>query len=110
MKNVLIISLAVAAFGISATSTYADDTHHPQAEAQKSYSVNGEVVAVDKTAGRVKLKHEAVPELDWPGMTMFFAVADKTQLDTLEVGNRVEFLFVKDKSGTPLITQIKSVE
>ena len=110
MKKILIISLAVAAFGIAATSTYADDTHHPQTEAQKSYSVIGEVVAVDKTAGRVKLKHEAVPELNWPGMTMFFAVSDKTQLDILEVGNRIEFQFVKDKDGAPLITQIKSVE
>lgn len=43
-------------------------------------------------------------------MTMFFAVADKTQLDTLEIGNRVEFQFVKDKNGAPLITLIKSIE
>ncbi len=110
MKNVLIISLAVAAFSIAAIPTYADDSHHPQAEAQKSYSVTGEVVAMDKAAGKVKLKHEAVPELNWPGMTMFFAIADKTQLDTLEVGSRVEFQFVKDKDGAPLITQIRSVE
>ena len=106
MKNVFIISLAVAAFSIAAMP----DTHHPQAEAQKSYAVRGEVVAVDKAVGKVKLKHEPVPELNWPAMTMFFAVADKSQLDAVEIGNRVEFQFVKDKDSAPLIMQIKSVK
>jgi len=89
---------------------YANDAHHPKAEAQKSYAVKGEVVAVDKPAGKVKLKHEAIPELDWPAMTMFFPVADKSQLDAVEVGNQVEFQFVKANGGAPLITQIKSMK
>lgn len=61
MKKVLIISLAATAFSIGAIPAYADDTHHPQAGAQKSYSVIGEVVAVDKTAGKVKLKTQSRP-------------------------------------------------
>jgi len=107
MKKFLITTLALAAFGITVMPGYADDTHHPKAEAQKSYAAKGEVVAVDKAAGKVKLKHEAIPELEWPAMTMFFAVADKDQLDTLEAGARVEFQFVKVSGSAPLITEIK---
>jgi Cu(I)/Ag(I) efflux system protein CusF len=110
MKKLLITGCALAAFGVAAVPGYADDAHHPKVEAQKSYTAQGEVVAVDKAAGKVKLKHEAIPELEWPAMTMFFAVADKAQLDALEIGTRVEFQFVKANGGAPLITQIKPVK
>lgn len=109
MKKFMISVVTLAILGIAVTPIYANDAHHPKAEAQKSYTVKGEVVAVDKASGKVRLKHEAIPELDWPAMTMFFAVADKLQLDALEVGNQVEFQFVKANGGAPLITQIKSV-
>jgi Cu(I)/Ag(I) efflux system protein CusF len=110
MKKFLITALAFAAFGIAAVPAYADDAHHPKTEAQKSYAAKGEVIAVDKAAGKVKLKHEAIAELEWPAMTMFFAVADKAQLDVLAAGARVEFQFVKANGGAPLITQIKPVK
>ena len=66
--------------------------------------------AVHITAGKVTLKHEAVAELKWPAMTMFFTVADKAQLNAVDVGTRVEFQFVKVNGGAPLITQIKPVK
>ena len=77
MKKLLVSVVMFAAFGVAITPIYANDAHHPKAVAQKSYTVKGEVVAVEKAAGKVKLNHEAVPELDWPAMTMFFPVADK---------------------------------
>jgi len=110
MKKLLISVFAFTVFGIANTPIYANDAHHPKTEAQKSYTVKGEVVVVDKTASKVKLKHEAIPELDWQAMTMFFLVADKSQLDAVEVGNQVKFQFVKANGGIPLITQIKSVK
>lgn len=110
MKRLMMIMLACAALGISVTPVSANDDHHPKADAQKSYAVKGEVVEVDKDAGKVKLKHEAVPELKWPVMTMFFAVADKSQLDTLKAGDQVEFEFVKPTGGSAQITQIKAVK
>lgn len=110
MKKVLISAVVFALLGIAVTPIYADDAHHPKAEAQKKYTVKGEVVAVDKAVGKVKLKHEAIPELDWPAMTMFFPVADKSQLDALKVGDQVEFQFVKTNGGEPLITQIKPLK
>lgn len=106
----LIATSFIACLGFVAVSGHADDTHHPQAAAQKSYAAKGEVVAVDKAAGKVKLKHDAIAELEWPAMTMFFAVADKSQLEALGAGTRVEFQFVKVNGGAPLITQIQPVK
>ncbi|OGV78194.1 MAG: cation transporter [Methylotenera sp. RIFCSPLOWO2_02_FULL_45_14] len=109
MKRFLIMTLACITFGASAILVYANDAHHPKADVQKSYAVKGEVVVVDKAAGKVKLKHEAIPELDWPAMTMFFSVADKSQLESLGVGDQVEFQLMKSNEGVPLITKIKAV-
>ena len=53
--------------------------------------MKGKVVALDKVASKVKLKHEAIPELDWPVMAMFFSVTDKSQLDAVEAGDHVKF-------------------
>ncbi len=110
MKRFLIMTLACITFGALAIPVYANDAHHPKADVQKSYAAKGEVVVVDKAAGKVKLKHEAIPELDWPAMTMFFAVADKSQLESLAVGDQVEFQLMKSNDGVPLITQIKAVK
>jgi len=100
----------VAILSIAVAPVYAYDAHHPSAETQKSYSAKGEVVAVDSALSKIKLKHDPVPELKWPGMTMFFNVADKSLLDTVKVGDQVEFEFVKVDGGGPLITKIKPVK
>lgn len=109
MKRSMMITLACAVFG-TALPVHANDDHHPQAEAQKHYEAKGNVVAVEKAAGKLKLRHDAIPELKWPEMTMFFAVADKSQLDTLQPGDLVSFEFVTPKGGAPLITQVKPVQ
>ena len=41
-------------------------------------------------AGKVTLNHEAIPEAEWPAMTMGFN-ADPALLGDLEVGDRVAF-------------------
>lgn len=110
MKRILFATLVSLAFGVMTTPACANDANHPKAETQKSYSVKGQVVEVDKTGSKIKLKHEAVPELNWPAMTMFFAVAEKPQLDALKVGDWVAFEFVNTNNGGPLITQIKPVK
>jgi len=109
MKKLLIALVTTTFLSIAAAPAYANDEHHPKAEEQKSYVVKGEVIAIEQDTSKVKLKHEAVPELKWPAMTMFFPVADKAQLDTLKVGDQVEFEFTKTTSG-PVINQIKPIK
>lgn len=100
----------IAVLSIATTPVYANDVHYQVVDNQKSYSTKGEVVAVDSVLSKVKLKHAAVSELKWPGMTMFFKVADKSLLDIVKIGNQVEFEFIEVDGSSPLITKIKLVK
>lgn len=53
--------------------------------------VKGEVVKVDKAAGKVTLKHGPIKKLDMEGMTMVFRVADPAMLDKVKAGDHIEF-------------------
>ncbi len=53
--------------------------------------VKGEVVKVDKAAGKVTLKHGPIKNLDMDGMTMVFRVADPAMLDKVKAGDQIEF-------------------
>lgn len=61
--------------------------------------VKAEVVKADAASGMVTLKHEDIPNLDMPGMTMEFAVANKKLLKGVKAGDkvRVKFDTVKDR-------------
>ena len=54
-------------------------------------NANGEVVKLDKEAGRITLKHGEIKNLDMPPMTMAFRVKDRQFLRELAVGDRVRF-------------------
>lgn len=59
----------------------------------------GKVTAVDATAGRVTLDHEAIPEVEWPAMVMAFK-ADPALLKDIKVGDKVTFeVMLKDGAG-----------
>ncbi|MCW5736975.1 MAG: copper-binding protein [Enhydrobacter sp.] len=52
--------------------------------------VKAEVVKVDKSAGKITLKHGPIRNLDMDSMTMVFRVADPAMLDTVKAGDRIE--------------------
>ena len=108
MKRPMMIVLTCATLVGAAMPAHAGDVHPAKTEAQKRYAAKGEVIALELVAGKVELRHQAVPELGWSGMTMFFPVADKAQLARLKVGDRVAFRFVMTGDGGPLITRIES--
>ena len=58
--------------------------------AQQS-SVDGTVEKIDKSAGKVTLKHGPIRNLDMDAMTMVFRVQDPSALDRLKVGQKVKF-------------------
>ena len=64
------------------------------------------VKSVDAANGKVTLSHEPIKSLNWPAMTMAFAVKDKTLLEKLTVGNKVDVEFKKQDSDY-VITQVK---
>ncbi len=65
--------------------------HAPAASSAAAPSSDGEVRKVDKEQGKVTLKHGPIANLDMPGMTMVFKVADPKMLEGLKDGDKVRF-------------------
>lgn len=57
------------------------------------------VKSVDPTNGKVTLAHDQVKSLNWPAMTMTFGVKDKSLLDKLAVGKKVDVEFTQQGSN-----------
>ena len=69
--------------------------------------VNGEVRKIDKGAGKITLKHDAIPNLEMPGMTMVFRVKDPSMLDQLKEGDKIKF--AADKvNGALTVTEVQA--
>jgi Cu(I)/Ag(I) efflux system periplasmic protein CusF len=66
----------------------------------------GVVVGVDRDAGTVTLKHQPIPALGWPSMTMDFKATPPSLLDGLKVGQKIAF-DANEGNGVPLITGIR---
>ena len=72
------------------------------------YPGKGKVTKINLELGSVELDHEDIPGL-MPKMIMEFFVADKKQLDTLKVGDSVDFT-VRYKDGQENIVDIKKTK
>lgn len=53
--------------------------------------VEGQVVKIDPSAGKITLKHGPIPKFDMDGMTMVFRVNDPSMLKDLKTGDKVNF-------------------
>jgi Cu(I)/Ag(I) efflux system periplasmic protein CusF len=59
--------------------------------AQGAGSASGEVMKVDKAAGRIEIRHGEIKALDMPPMRMVFRVREPRLLEGLAVGDKVRF-------------------
>lgn len=98
MKSPKMLLAALLAATTSAFAQTPEDhaAHHPAAGASTTAEesramAEGEVRKVDKEAGKVTLRHGPIKNLDMPGMTMVFRVADPKMLDELKNGDKVRF-------------------
>lgn len=66
-----------------------------KAPAAIRHEVTGVVKAVEQAKDRVTLAHSPVKSLQWPAMTMRFAVNDKSLFDKLAIARKVAFVFEK---------------
>ena len=73
---------------------------------QTAYEASGTVKKLDKTKGTVTLAHGPVKELKWSSMTMTFGVRDKSMLDKLAAGKKVDFEFVQQGKDY-VVTRVK---
>ena len=67
----------------------------------------GVVERIDTQSGEVTLAHGPVPALNWPAMTMGFAVEDKTALSRLKPGQTVRFEFKQGNAGGYVILRME---
>lgn len=68
---------------------------------------DGEVRKVDKSAGKITLKHGEIKSLDMPPMTMVFSVPDKALLDKVKAGDKVRFR-AANQDGRLTVTEIQA--
>lgn len=97
--------LAAIAFGLAsaALAQSGHDSHQPVAHAHQA---TGVVTKTDAANGKVTIRHEAVPSLKWPAMTMAFAVKDPALMNKLSKGTKVEFEF-RQEGRDYVVTSVK---
>ena len=102
-------ALALASAVSTATSPSASPLLVAQAAAQSTTSpmVNGEVRKVDKDAGKITLKHDAIPNLEMPRMTMVFRVKEPSMLDQVKEGDKIKFSADKI-NGALTVTEVRT--
>jgi Cu/Ag efflux protein CusF len=66
----------------------------------------GVIKEINAATGVVTLDHGPITSLNWPAMTMGFKVKDKTLLDNIKPGNKVDFTLVQAGKDY-VITSIK---
>jgi len=116
------VSVSAAALALSgaafAQTTAADHgAHHPAgapaaaatATAAATPMADGEVRKIDKEQGKLTLKHGPIANLDMPGMTMVFKVADPKMLDALKQGDMVRFA-ASNINGAITVTAIETAK
>lgn len=67
----------------------------------------GKVRRINKSLGKVTLRHGPLQAVDMPAMSMVFSMRNRKKLDLLEVGDEIEFQVIKDKDGNLVITDIR---
>ncbi|MFC3458429.1 MULTISPECIES: copper-binding protein [Massilia] len=70
------------------------------------HKTSGVVKALDQANGKVTLAHDQVKTLNWPPMTMSFGVKDKSLLQKLAVGKKVDVEFTQQGSNY-IISSVK---
>ena len=70
---------------------------------------SGEVRKIDTEQGKLTIKHEAIENLQMPGMTMVFKATDSAMLQKLQVGDKIQFAAEK-ANGAIVVTNIQAAK
>ena len=92
----------------SFTTAHAHDMHahhdmaHTSATQTQVYESQGTLKKI--STGSLTIAHAAIAALNWPPMTMQFAVAPGEALPALKVGDKVNFTFTQSEKGYTLVS------
>jgi len=121
MKTVSNIALALTlacalplAFGGDEHSMSDHMNHMHMAEASQTVRTQngaasmseGEVKKIDKSAGKLTIKHGPIKNLDMPAMTMVFHVKDPAMLAQVKAGDKISFS-ADNIEGQLTLTQVQ---
>ena len=109
MKRTPSILLAVTiGLALPLGAIAADDQATTQQSGAKSMDSTapmstGEVRKVDKSSGKVTIKHGPLDNLGMPAMTMVFRVKDPAMLDQMKEGDKINFVAEKVNGAITVI-------
>lgn len=66
----------------------------------------GVITNINPDDHTLTLKHEAIPALNWPEMTMKFSVNESVEMNQFQIGDIVKFTLKKDKDDSYDITSM----
>jgi len=72
--------------------------------------VNGLIKKIDLSNHQITLKHDAIPNLNMPGMTMPFIVQDAQMLNGFKVGDQVKFSAEQNNDGDLVLVWIAKAQ
>lgn len=76
---------------LSATVARLEGAQEPVGPEAQAHKGNGIVSSMDRASGHIELDHAPIPSLQWPSMRMGFQVEDRSQLEGIKPGDRVQF-------------------
>lgn len=107
MKNLLIAialgcSLAIPAFAAEQAAT-------PSSSEAAANMNQGEVRKIDAATQKITLRHGPIASMGMPPMTMVFGVQDAGLLESISVGDKVNFV-VEQKGTQFVVTELQRVQ
>ncbi len=92
-----------------AASTAADEKVDTKTGAKAQANTAAEIRKIDKAAGKITLKHEAIENLQMPPMTMVFRVENPSLLEPLKTGDKVKAR-IEQIEGSYTVTAIETAQ
>jgi Cu(I)/Ag(I) efflux system membrane fusion protein len=80
-----------------------------ETSASAGITSTGTLNSMDAVARKVNLSHAAIPELNWPAMTMDFPLEEGLALPAVETGQAVRFRLLQTDAG-PVIVELEPAE
>jgi len=82
----------------------------PQSAIAQSDLIDGQVIKVDQSTGKITIKHGAIKKLGMDhGMTMVFKAQDPAMLTAVKAGNKIKF-DAEQVNGQYTVTKIEKAK
>jgi len=104
MKS-LVKAAMIASLALSSVSGANAQSGSATAAAPNSMS-SGEMKKVDKSAGKVTIKHGPLQNIGMDAMTMVFRVKDPAMLDQVKAGDKISFV-AEEPNGQLTVTRLE---